>query len=123
LTDSGTPVAPIAYVTCLPYLVIFAALKTPALPLERIGDLSYGVYVFGMPVQQGIIASFHGQVSGEVVAAITTPIVLVLAFASWRLVEKPVLGWRTAGAGIPVERTPATSIPAPLATRSARATA
>jgi peptidoglycan/LPS O-acetylase OafA/YrhL len=49
LAASQTYTAPVAYFLCLPYLVIFAALKTPVVSLEKIGDLSYGTYLFAFP--------------------------------------------------------------------------
>ncbi len=69
------------------YLVIYVALK-PSLPnLARYGDLSYGAYIFAWPVQQ-ILSPHVGWLAN---IALTTPIVLAFAFASWHLIEAPAL--------------------------------
>jgi peptidoglycan/LPS O-acetylase OafA/YrhL len=87
-----TVTAPAAYFLCLPYLVIFAALKTPTVSL-RFGDISYGVYLFAFPIQQGIV-SILGTGHPIRLSAIALPFVLMCAVASWWLVEKPALRWR-----------------------------
>jgi peptidoglycan/LPS O-acetylase OafA/YrhL len=92
---AGTSTATLAYMTCVPYLVIFAALKTPVLPLRRIGDLSYGAYLFAFPVQQSLIWFYGlGEIGPTRLTLLATPIVMVLAFISWHLVEKPLLRLR-----------------------------
>lgn len=79
----------VAYLTlCLAYL--------PAGFIRRynaLGDCSFGVYIYAFPVQQAVIALWPGIAPGPttVAAAICT---LVLAIASWHLVEKPALRCR-----------------------------
>ena len=57
----------------------------------RYGDLSYGVYILHVPVLQTLVAVrlFERSPYGALVLAIV--LVLLLAFASWHLVEKPFL--------------------------------
>lgn len=69
---------------------MFAAFRTPHISLRKIGDLSYGTYIYAFPVQQGIIATTH-TASPLTVFALATPITLSLAFASWRRIERPAL--------------------------------
>lgn len=57
---------------------------------KRVGDLSYGVYIYSFPIQQMIIASIPNIVP-RTVMALTIVIALPVAFASWSLVEKPML--------------------------------
>lgn len=57
---------------------------------KRVGDLSYGVYIYSFPIQQMIIASIPG-IAPRTIMALTIVIALPVAFASWRMVEKPVL--------------------------------
>jgi len=90
---AGTVTAPLAYILCVPYLVIFLAFKTRALPLEKIGDLSYGTYLFAFPIQQALVSTL-GVGHPIWVTAIAIPIVLALAFVSWWFVEKPALRLR-----------------------------
>jgi len=64
------------------------AFRTPPMPLP--GDLSYGVYLFGWPVGQTLLAVL-GPVAPMVLAPLACLAVLPLAAASWVLVERPGL--------------------------------
>ncbi|OOO29693.1 acyltransferase [Agrobacterium sp. YIC 4121] len=57
---------------------------------SKIGDVSYGIYLYSFPVQQALIFN-AGIKSALVLILITFAIVLPLAYASWRAVEKPCL--------------------------------
>lgn len=57
---------------------------------KRVGDLSYGVYIYSFPIQQMIIVSIPG-IAPRTIMALTIVIVLPVAFASWRIIEKPML--------------------------------
>ena len=57
---------------------------------NRLGDYSYGVYIYAWPVQQTVVHYFGPMSPGQNIL-ITVPIVLVLAWLSWNLVEKPAL--------------------------------
>ena len=57
---------------------------------KRVGDLSYGMYIYSFPIQQMIIASIPGVVP-RTVMALTVVIALPIAFASWRIIERPAL--------------------------------
>jgi peptidoglycan/LPS O-acetylase OafA/YrhL len=76
-----------------PYLVIFIALyKKIELPIyHRIGDISYGVYIYAMPIQQAVIHFMGGKISPNKVTIYSLPIVIMLAIASWKLIEEPAL--------------------------------
>ena len=60
-------------------------------------DLSYGTYIYGVPVSQTLL-HFWPTMSVPALVGLTTAIVLPLAFFSWTLVEGPALrlrkGWR-----------------------------
>lgn len=60
----------------------------PANVATRYGDLSYGVYLFGWPVQQLMTAVALTPLSNFLASI---PIVLVCAALSWKLVERPSL--------------------------------
>ena len=57
----------------------------------RFGDASYGVYIWAFPIQQTLVQEIAGRLEPWCVIALATPIVLALAYASWRLVERPAL--------------------------------
>lgn len=56
---------------------------------NKVGDLSYGTYIYAFPVQQLLMASF--ALSALPLFAISTLITALLAAFSWRYVEKPSL--------------------------------
>ena len=62
---------------------------------DRIGDVSYGVYLFGWPVGL-LVTSMAGSTSPLVVFTLSIPIVFALAYAMHRLVEVPVSHHRQA---------------------------
>jgi peptidoglycan/LPS O-acetylase OafA/YrhL len=84
---------PLGTGVCTPYLVIYLALSPSIrLPsLARIGDLSYGTYIYAYPVQQIIVGAMAGAAAWYYTFAFAVPVVLPLAYISWRLVEAPSL--------------------------------
>jgi peptidoglycan/LPS O-acetylase OafA/YrhL len=91
----GTVALEIVLLVALPYVVLSLALAAPARlhSAGRFGDLSYGVYLYGFPVQQMASATL-GKLPPHVNFAICLPVVLAAAFASWHLVEKRALAWK-----------------------------
>jgi peptidoglycan/LPS O-acetylase OafA/YrhL len=80
----------------LPYVVLVLGYRGPAVVdrvMRRIGDISYGTYIYAFPVQQLIIHYHLGIGPGWLIAA-TVPITYACAFLSWRLVERPALRLR-----------------------------
>jgi len=74
------------------YLCIYLAYTTCPILLRfnRIGDYSYGIYIYAFPVQQAISASYPGiDVSEMTVLAML--VTLPLSIASWHFIEKPFL--------------------------------
>ncbi len=80
------------YSAAVGYLVLFAAYSraTPLLAFNRLGDYSYGLYIYGWLVQQLLVNAFPGIGTGPLMAA-SIIATLVCATASWHLVEKPAL--------------------------------
>nr|WP_301541616.1 acyltransferase [Xanthomonas euvesicatoria] len=56
-----------------------------------LGDFSYGLYLYGFLIQQIVNQIFHNSLSALQNAAISLPISLLFAIASWHLIEKPAL--------------------------------
>jgi peptidoglycan/LPS O-acetylase OafA/YrhL len=74
------------------YLMLFIAIA-PGLSHPRFeppGDISYGVYLYGWPVQQALQALFPG-ISGWAMLFPAVVITCAVAAASWLFVEKPAL--------------------------------
>ena len=86
-----------AYYLPLPacYLTVWLGLCDP--PKRRFifrGDYSYGLYLFGFPIQQ-VVASFGPALHHWYLnAAIAVPVGLSVAALSWHLIEKPALAQR-----------------------------
>lgn len=77
----------------LPALVVFfGSASTPFIcRAGRFGDFSYGIYIYGYPVQQTVIMLTGNHLSMWVTLAISTSITVTLAFLSWHLIERPAL--------------------------------
>jgi peptidoglycan/LPS O-acetylase OafA/YrhL len=86
----------IAYNLTLPYLLFFLAYVPAGFvrSYNRLGDYSYGVYIYAFPVQQSLVAVFPG-ISCWNVILVATPIALMLAGLSWHFVEKRALGLKS----------------------------
>ncbi|WP_333677094.1 acyltransferase [Dyella sp.] len=57
---------------------------------NRIGDYSYGIYVYAFPIQQ-LYVHFFGEISSLKLFALSMPTTLLVAMASWHYLEKPAL--------------------------------
>lgn len=74
------------------YLVLFAALDRtlPVIPATRFGDLSYGLYIYGWPVEQALLYVTGGCPWWQLFPA-AFALSALLAYVSWHLVENPAL--------------------------------
>jgi peptidoglycan/LPS O-acetylase OafA/YrhL len=79
----------------LTYVTIFLGLtRPPKTFITAAGDYSYGVYLYGFPIQQAYACLFPHFRVWWASLLFTLPIVLGLAFLSWTLVESRVLSRR-----------------------------
>jgi peptidoglycan/LPS O-acetylase OafA/YrhL len=62
----------------------------PLLAYNRLGDYSYGIYLYAFPVQQALAAQVPGMTPITNIA-MALPITLLLGIASWQLVERYAL--------------------------------
>lgn len=77
------------------YMMVFVGLmRIPPMPIYRHGDYSYGIYLYGYPIQQVIISLFPALTSSLLHFAISLPIVTLIAMFSWHCIEKPILRLR-----------------------------
>jgi len=58
---------------------------------NTVGDYSYGLYIYAFPVQQGMVA-LHPGIGPAGLFSMSFLATLLLAVASWHLIEKPALG-------------------------------
>ena len=89
----GGIAAPLVLKLCLPYLVLYIGMAgTVGTRLKsRIGDWSYGIYVFHFPVLGAVVALGGQALPGQAVFLYGIPVVLGLAAVSWHVVEAPAL--------------------------------
>lgn len=76
----------------LAYIVFYLAyaIKGPFTKFNRLGDYSYGIYIFGYPIQQALGQTLP-NLSLPLFFAISFLITLLLAVVSWHLLESRVL--------------------------------
>lgn len=80
------------------YLVLYLAtaapldVKTPA----WLGDVSYGVYLYGWPAQQAVRIAVGPEADWLVLFLLPLPLALACGVLSWRLVEAPALRLKNA---------------------------
>ena len=75
------------------YLLFYIALH-PGIRLQNFGkktDLSYGIYLYGWPVQQLLLKYLPGVFRPLTLFAAALPLACACAYLSWNLVEKPFL--------------------------------
>jgi len=80
----------------LVYVVLVAAYD-PRLrfrAFNRIGDYSYGLYVYAFPIQQTIVQRVPG-VEPLLLLAYAFPAALAMAVLSWHAIEHPALGLKS----------------------------
>lgn len=65
---------------------------------NRLGDYSYGVYIYAFPVQ-GLAVWLAGPQGPALNVALALPVTLACAVLSWHLVEKPAMQFRRGAAG------------------------
>jgi len=90
------------------YLALWLALnpRLPVIPATRFGDLSYGLYMYGWPVEEAVIWSLGGRALWWQVFAIALPATAAIAFLSWHLVERPALRLKPGSRRRPALRAP-----------------
>ena len=88
------------FLSALAYVTFVVAYRPAGIVREynRLGDYSYGMYVYAYPVQQTVVwAGVGGAVAANIVVSL--PIALFFAVASWHLIEKPALAEREVFSG------------------------
>jgi len=81
----------VAYTVCLPYFVFWVAYNLPCLNISnKVGDYSYGLYIYAFPIQQ-LIISRDPTLSVDQFFGLSLICTLAVAIPSWHLLEKPAL--------------------------------
>jgi len=88
----GTVVAEFSRSLFVGYTALWLGhLRVPGLRgYNRLGDYSYGTYIYAFPVQQAVTALLPGS-SPWLLTALALPVTALLSVLSWHLVESPAL--------------------------------
>lgn len=79
----------------LPYIVLGYGLSKSWLGsfVNKVGDCSYGVYIYAFPVQQFVLLQYPDIAYGTYLS-VTVLITMVLGYCSWHLIEKRILKYK-----------------------------
>jgi peptidoglycan/LPS O-acetylase OafA/YrhL len=84
-----------AYLAAFPavYCMIYLAmLPLPRLALLEMGDYSYGIYLYGFPIQQSLLFLFPVfRHSWPLLFCVAAPLTIAFAMLSWHWIERPAL--------------------------------
>ncbi|MDP4023152.1 hypothetical protein Q8W71_10995 [Methylobacterium sp. NEAU 140] len=65
----------------------------PVPGLLRRGDYSYGIYLYGWPIQQAMVTLVPVRDTAQQIL-LALPCILLFAMVSWHAIERPILGLR-----------------------------
>ncbi|MHA6236549.1 acyltransferase family protein [Pseudomonas fluorescens group sp. PF-69] len=79
----------------LPYIVLAYGLSRSWLGIfvNKVGDCSYGVYIYAFPVQQFVLLQFPDIAYGTYLV-VTIVLTIILGYGSWHLIEKQMLKYK-----------------------------
>lgn len=83
----------VAYALLLPYLTFYLAFAPGFQWFNRFGDYSYGVYLFGWPLQQCVYLAFP-EIPNLFHTVLACMFALALSYGSWHLIEKRALSYK-----------------------------
>ena len=89
-----TVLYPFAFGLALTAFVFAFAYATPWYGFNRFGDYSYGLYLWGFPVQQAIASHWPG-LPAECNALLAWPLAMLMAVLSWHVIEEPALALKS----------------------------
>jgi peptidoglycan/LPS O-acetylase OafA/YrhL len=86
-TVAGGLIVPIA----VAYATIYLAVRLPVRSIERVADLSYGMYIYGFPIEK--LLTMYGAGAWRLPAYLAASLAITSCFAtcSWFLIERPAL--------------------------------
>jgi peptidoglycan/LPS O-acetylase OafA/YrhL len=85
-----TPIYPVMFALALTSFVFCFAYRLRWFGYNRFGDYSYGLYLWGFPVQQTVLHLWPTMTAMQN-TTISLPLALGLGVLSWHLIEEPAL--------------------------------
>lgn len=77
------------------YLAVYVGLtRIPPVPFFSGGDYSYGIYLYGYPIQQALVAMIPVVLPWQIHLVLSGVATTLFAYVSWHYVEKPILRFR-----------------------------
>lgn len=101
LTRQTPVIEPVLSLALAYTMFVMGYAKSPTLAVyNRLGDYSYGTYVYAFPIQQmlaglGVVTSLHNM-------AFALPLTLICAILSWHMVEAPAMRLKSRNPGLRV---------------------
>jgi peptidoglycan/LPS O-acetylase OafA/YrhL len=87
----GKPWFDYVFAPAFVYLLFYLAYGTPYLDTDsKLGDISYGVYIYAWPVQQLVVQAWPGM-HPYANTLISSAFVIPMAWLSWHYLERPML--------------------------------
>jgi peptidoglycan/LPS O-acetylase OafA/YrhL len=75
------------------YLLLWLGSVVPSPALIKREDISYGMYIYGFIIQQGLVLAGGSRLPLPAFAALAAALTVVPATASWLVVEKRAMRW------------------------------
>jgi peptidoglycan/LPS O-acetylase OafA/YrhL len=99
VTAFHTPHVELVMRLALPYLVLWVAyVRIPGLAqFGKLGDMSYGMYIYAFPIQQMVVHFANGQIHWSALLCFSFLLIIPVAYLSWHFVEAPALRLRSLG--------------------------
>ncbi|MGM4986070.1 acyltransferase family protein [Ensifer adhaerens] len=92
---TDVPFATLFLALPLTYMTIFIGVTNIWIPTFcRKGDYSYGIYLYGWPLQQVVVSMLPSIHSVMIQFLVSIPLVFCFSMISWHLVERPILQLR-----------------------------
>lgn len=85
----------VGLVLCFPYLLLYVCFGIPQVPekIGKLGNISYGIYLCGFPIQQFLVARSGGIMSPYVNVLLAIPLAILGGYLIYSLVEIPIICW------------------------------
>ena len=82
-------------IACISYFTFWFAYRVPPIPLRLPGDYSYGLFLYGFPVQQALV-QLDPQIGAGQLTLEALLVALLLAVLSWHAIERRALALKRA---------------------------